>query len=167
VAGGCGGSETVHSTVARRKSNVATLYTPTRNCYKDPQVKKHERREDDGRTTRVVKRLRRALHCLGISHASDTPISVLQSLLARNSDSFSSNRPPNLRCDRLFRSKDSSTTLTDVANAWPQRIPHAYKARIISVISILYITSSNTTTPLLHVPGCAAYRPYAFFRRAN
>jgi len=87
--------------------------------------------------------LRRALDCVGISHAPADTISTLRSLLVRHCDTFLANRQTklNIQRDRHFRSKGSVTTLSDIANAWPQRIAHADKARIVH--DFRTATSSN------------------------
>lgn len=77
------------------------------------------------------KTLRRALHCVGIPHASTAPVRLLRSLLGQHADSFFPNGQPNPQRDRRLRSMDSGATLSDIAEGWPQRVPHADKARIV------------------------------------
>lgn len=76
--------------------------------------------------------LRRVLHCIGIPHASTDTISVLRSLLAQHRDASDTNLPlPAQRDSRSYSTDDSGPTLNDTASAWPQRVPHADKSRIV------------------------------------
>jgi len=79
--------------------------------------------------------LRRALRCAGISHASSDSVRALRSLLLRYRDTFavSEQSHPRQRGGRSKSEDDSGvvSNLTDIANAWPQRISHTDKARIV------------------------------------
>lgn len=87
------------------------------------------------------KTLRRVLDCVGIPHTSTDPIRTLRSLLVQYRETSFANGQSNLRCARDLKLEDSTTTLSDVANAWPQRIPHTDKARIVH--DFRAATSSN------------------------
>jgi len=89
--------------------------------------------------------LRRALHCAGISHTSSDSVRALRSLLLRYRDTFAVNEQshPRQRGGRSKSEDDSGvvSNLTDIANAWPQRISHTNKARIVH--DFRAATSSN------------------------
>jgi hypothetical protein len=78
------------------------------------------------------KTLRRALRCLGTPHTSTDPIGCLRSLLSQHRDTFFvDGQPIRERSRRSKSGEDSGTTLGDIADAWPQRISHVEKARIV------------------------------------
>lgn len=77
------------------------------------------------------KTLWHVLDCVGIPHTSTDPICTLWSLLVQHCETSPANGRLNLQCARDLKSEDSTTTLNDVANAWPQWIPHADKACIV------------------------------------
>ena len=93
---------------------------------------------------------RRVLYCIGIPHTSTEPIRTLRSLLVQHRRTSFANAQSNPQRARNLRSEDSVTTLSDIANAWPQRIPHADKAHIAHDFHAA--TSSN----VLKTVTCAA-----------
>ena len=79
--------------------------------------------------------LRRVLQYIGIPHSSTDSISILRSLLVQHRDATTrADTEPSLpmRGDqRSCSSNESGPNLNDVATAWPQRVSHVDKSRII------------------------------------
>ena len=94
--------------------------------------------------------LRRVLDCVGIPYASTDPIRTLRSLLAQHHETSFVNGRLNLWRDRNLKTEESATMLSDVANAWPQRIPHVDKACIV------HDFRTATSSDALKTVTCAA-----------
>jgi len=87
----------------------------------------------------IKKTLRRALDCIGITHAPADPISVLRSLLRQHRDELLVRGQPRSQCNG--HSTPSTRVFGNIVDNWPQRVPHSDKARIVR--DFRTATSSN------------------------
>ena len=83
------------------------------------------------------KTLRRALHCVGVTHAPADPIGILRSLLDQHRDTLIVGEQHSQRNGRTAPGAASSNVTDD----WPQRVSHSDKARIVH--DFRTATSSN------------------------
>ena len=98
----------------------------------------------------VKKTLQRALRCVGVSHASTDSIASLRTALDDYRNSVFATGPANAEIAISGSQKKLCPALKDIANAWPQRISHVDKARIV------HNFRSETSSKALKAVTCAS-----------